>query len=84
VRPLRNFGVYQPPHGIRPVYAVPAGDDYYLYDAEYGVLLHPRFKVEAGGRVTDWHGEAAEWTAADLVDTGETHDPTQQAALPPP
>jgi hypothetical protein len=71
---LRNYGVYQPPGGLRPVLAVRAGSVYYLYDKTFGPALPPRFRVEPGGSITNWHGDPVDWTAEDLVDTGETRD----------
>jgi hypothetical protein len=74
MRQLRNYGVYQPPGDLKPVLAVRAGVIYYLYDKAHGAALPPRFRVEPDGSVTNWHGERVGWTAADLVDTGETRD----------
>jgi hypothetical protein len=79
---LRNYGVYQPPGALRQVCAVRAGEVYYLYDKMYGPALMPRFRVEPDGSVTNWHGKHVAWTAADLVDTGETHD-IYLPAVPP-
>ena len=73
MRKLRDLGIYRPPGGQRPVYAMRNGDGYFLYDAQYGALLPPRFKVTGDGEVLDWHGEPARWTVEDLADMGETH-----------
>lgn len=69
---LRDRGIYQPPGELRPVRAVRSGDLYSLYDAEFGDRLPPRFTVDAQGKVLDWHGERAPFTAEDLVDASET------------
>lgn len=82
MRQLRNFGVYQPPGGLRPVVAVRAGAVYYLYDKVYGPALSPRFRVEPDGGVTNWHGDHLTWAVADLVDTGETRDIDAPAVQP--
>ena len=74
MRQLRNYGVYQPPGTLRPVFAVRAGVIYYLYDKTHGPALSPRFRVEPDGSIINWHGERVGWTSADLVDTGETRD----------
>jgi hypothetical protein len=74
MRQLRNYGIYQPPGGLRPIMAVRAGNVYYLYDKTVGDALSPRFRVEPDGSVTNWHGERVGWTSADLVDMGETRD----------
>ena len=71
---LRNYGVYQPPGGLKPVIAVRAGAVYYLYDKVYGAALPPRFRVELDGSITNWHGDRLTWTVADLADTGVSHD----------
>jgi hypothetical protein len=57
MRQIRNYGIYQPPGNLRPVYAVRADGVYYLYDSEYEAALSPRFRVEPGGDITNWHGE---------------------------
>ena len=78
MRKLRPYGIYQPPGGPRPVYAVPAYEGYYLYDSEHGARLPPRYEVKPDGRVESWHGEPVSWRADDLVDTGETRAPREQ------
>jgi hypothetical protein len=72
LRKLRPNGIYRPPGGLRPVFAVPAHGGYHLYDSEYGFRLPPRFEVKPDGRVESWHGEPVRWGADDLVDTGKT------------
>jgi hypothetical protein len=71
MRQLRNVGIYRPPGGLRPVYAVYADGVWYLYDSEHGAILPPRFTVHSDGTVTNWHGERVGWTAEAFIDTGE-------------
>ena len=75
LRELRTYGIYQPPEGLRLVYAVPADEGYYLYDREYGERLPPRFDVKPDGRIESWHGDPVGWSADELGDTGETFNP---------
>ena len=75
MRELRHYGVYLPPGGLRPVYALRDGGVYRLYDSEYGGRLPPRFIVRPEGAVTNWHGEPANWSVEELADTGETYEP---------
>lgn len=71
---LRPFGIYLPPKGQRPVFAVPVEGGYYLYDAQHGTSLPPRFEVGPDGSVSDWHGRRTVWTSEELTDTGKTQD----------
>ena len=75
MRELRPYGIYRPPGGLRPVYAVPAYGGYYLYDSEYGDKLSPRFEVKPDGRVESWHGEPVRWRADEMEDTGKSFNP---------
>ena len=73
MRRLRPYGIYRPPGSLRPVYAIPGPDgDFYLYDAEYGPRLPPRFEVKPDGAIETWHGEPVLWRADEMVDTGDT------------
>lgn len=73
MRPLRDYGIYVPPGGLRPVFVVRAEGVYHLYDVAYGPALPPRFTVRPDGAITDWHGERVDWAAEDLRDAGETY-----------
>lgn len=74
MRRLRYYGIYKLPGVVRPVYPIPAGDKFYLYDYKFGSSIPPRFMVEADGRVVNWHGDLMPLTIEDLVDTGESYD----------
>ena len=64
---LRPHAVYRLPGVSRPLLAVPVDrGGYILYDSRLGSAAPPRFTVDSGGRLVDWHGEQTPWTAADL------------------
>lgn len=77
MRQLRAYGIYKLPGVSRPVFALPAGGGYFLYDSPRGQVLPPRFEVSPDGRVTNWHGEELEMTVEELEDTGETYSPRE-------
>jgi hypothetical protein len=75
MRHLRLYGIYTLPGVLRPVYPIPAGGKFYLYDVKYGSSVPPRFVIEEDGRIVNWHGEQTSLTANDLIDTGESFKP---------
>jgi hypothetical protein len=75
MRHLRAYGIYKLPGVRRPVYAVPDGGGYLLYDSLLGRELPPRFEVKPDGRVTNWHGDELGPSVEELEDTGETYAP---------
>jgi len=71
---LRHKGVYKLPHGQREVFAVKVGgEEYFLYDADYGFRIPPRYKVNPDRRLTNWFDDFPVWKVEDLTDTGETY-----------
>jgi hypothetical protein len=74
MRHLRLYGIYKLPGVTRPVYPIPAGGKFYLYDFRFGSSVPPRFVVEEDGRVVNWHGDQMLTTVDDLIDTGESYD----------
>lgn len=77
LRRLRHYGIYRLPGIARPVYPIPAGGKFYLYDSKFGLGVPPRFVVEEDGRLVNWHGDQMSLTIEDLVDTGESYDSEQ-------
>ena len=73
MRQLRAYGIYKLPGVSRPVFAVPDGGGYLLYDSLLGRDLPPRFGVKPDGRVTNWHGDELGLSVEDLEDTGEMY-----------
>jgi hypothetical protein len=73
MRRLRAYGIYKLPGVSRPVYVVPAGGGYLLYDSLLGEELPPRFEITPEGRVTNWHGDRMEVSVEEFEDTGETY-----------
>ena len=75
MRRLRAYGIYKLPGVSRPVFVVPAGGGYLLYDSLLGEEMPSRFEVTPEGRVTNWHGDRIEVSVEEFEDTGETYAP---------
>jgi hypothetical protein len=73
LRCLRHYGIYRLPGVARPIYPIPAGEKFYLYDFKFGSSLPPRFVVEEEEHLFNWHDEQLPFTVEDLVDTGEDY-----------